>query len=99
MILPPKDDRRGVIEMAREHSFKLSVLGRYPNRLKENEPAVTVNLMAGRNNRLVYAGTLTMSQSEWETFASALRKSLGDGVEIDEGQLPDDSERAARLVG
>jgi hypothetical protein len=85
--------------MAREHSFKLSVLGRYPNRLKENEPAVTVNLMAGRGGRFVYAGTLTMSQSEWEAFASALKASLGDRVEIDEGQLPGDSERAARLVG
>lgn len=84
--------------MAREHRFKLSVLGRYPNRLQENEPAVTVNLMAGRGNHFVYAGTLTMSQSEWETFAAALQKSLGDRVEIDEGH-PGDTERAARLVG
>jgi hypothetical protein len=60
---------------------------------------VTVNLMARRNDRFVYAGTLTMSQSEWETFASALRRSLGDNVEIDEGKLPEDSERPARLVG
>jgi hypothetical protein len=85
--------------MARDHRFKLSVVGRYPNRLQENEAAVTVNLMAGHDSRFVYAGTLTMSESEWESFASALRSSLGDRVEIDEGQLPGDSERAARLVG
>ena len=84
--------------MAREHSFKLSVLGRYPNRLKENEPTVTVNLMAGHENRFVYAGTFTMSQSEWEDFAGALQESLGDRVLIDEG-LAGDSEQAARLVG
>jgi hypothetical protein len=83
--------------MAREHRFKLSVLGRYPNRLQENEPAVTVNLMAGRDDRLVYAGTLTLSESEWETFASALKDVLGNRVEVDEGRAVS-SERAARLV-
>lgn len=71
--------------MAREHRFKLSVLGRYPNRLKENEPAVTVNLMAGHDERLVYAGTLTLSESEWKTFTSALKTGLGDHVQVDEG--------------
>lgn len=84
--------------MAREHTFKLSVLGRYPNRLQENEPAVTVNLMAGHADRMVYAGTLTMSQSEWETFASALKSSLGDRVHVDEEQGPADSQRAAQLI-
>jgi hypothetical protein len=84
--------------MAREHSFKLSVLGKYPNRLQENEAAVTVNLMAGHEGRFVYAGTLTMSQSEWETFAGALRSSLGDRVEVDEGHLFEEPEQAARLV-
>lgn len=84
--------------MAREHAFKLSVLGRYPNRMKENEPAVTVNLMAGRDNRLVYAGTLTMSQSEWETFASALKSSLGDRVDVDEGHSGVSSEHTAHLI-
>jgi hypothetical protein len=84
--------------MAREHSFKLSVLGRYPNRLKENEAAVTVNLTAGHDNHHVYAGTLTMSQSEWETFAAALKKSLGDRVEVDDRNPTGNAERTARLV-
>ncbi|HEY3208825.1 MAG TPA: hypothetical protein VGL18_03405 [Actinomycetota bacterium] len=84
--------------MAREHTFKLSVLGRYPNRLKENEPAVTVNLMAGHDKRLVYAGTLTMSQSEWETFASALKSSLGDRVDVDQEHWAESSEHAAHLI-
>ena len=75
----------GVNGMAREHRFKLSVLGRYPNRLKENEPAVTVNVMAGHDDRLVYAGTLTLSESEWQTFTSALKDSLGDRIQVDEG--------------
>lgn len=71
--------------MAREHRFKLSVLGRYPNRLKENEPAVTVNVMAGHDDHLVYAGTLTLSESEWQTFTSALQDSLGERLQVDEG--------------
>jgi len=85
--------------MAREHRFKLSVLGRYPSRTEENEPAVTVNLMAGHDERLVYAGTLTMSQSEWEDFTSALENGLGDRVEIDHGAPERDSGRMGRLVG
>jgi hypothetical protein len=84
--------------MAREHSFKLTVLGRYPHHLQENESAVTVNLMAGYDSRFVYAGTFTMSESEWEEFAAALKKGLGDRVQIDQGSAGD-AGQAARLVG
>jgi hypothetical protein len=39
-----------------------------------------------------------MSESEWKDFTKALRKGLGDRVEIDEGS-PGDAGQAARLVG
>jgi hypothetical protein len=66
-------------------TFKLSVLGRYEARLKDNAPHVTVNLLAGQDDHLVYCGTLTMSEPEWDAFVSALRQSLGDRVEVEEG--------------
>jgi hypothetical protein len=40
------------------------MLGRYDARLRGNEPHVTVNLLAGRDDHLVYCGNLTMSEAE-----------------------------------
>jgi hypothetical protein len=62
-------------------------LGRYPARLKENETAVTVNLLAGRGDHLTYAGTLTMAEAEWDHLIEAIRASLGDRVEVDDHHL------------
>ena len=59
------------------HRFKMTVLGRYPARLKGNEPSVTFNVLA-------YAGTLTMTEDEWETFLSSLTETLGDAMEVDD---------------
>ncbi len=68
----------------RHHSFKFTVLGRYPARLKGNETAVTLNVAAGDENHKVYAGTLTMSESEWEALHRALKASLHDRVEVED---------------
>jgi hypothetical protein len=46
--------------------------------------AVTVNVVAGRDDHLVHSGTLTMSEAEWATLTKALKTSLGDDVEIDD---------------
>ena len=54
-------------------TFRFSVLGRYRTQMEDNETHVTVNMAAGRPGRLTYSGTLTMSESEWEAFISALR--------------------------
>ena len=70
--------------MARTHRYKFFVLGRYPARIAGNQPHLTVNLVAGDEEHLVYCGTLTMSDAEWEEFFGALRESLGDRVEVDE---------------
>jgi hypothetical protein len=72
---------------ARRHTFRFSVLGWYPARLKGNETHVTVNMTAGHDDNLAYAGTLTMSESEWKTFVEALKKSLHGDVEVVD-QLP-----------
>lgn len=62
--------------------YKFTVLGRYDARLRGNEPHVTVNVLAGRGDHFVYCGTLTMSEAEWEVLGEALRRGLGDDVEI-----------------
>lgn len=66
------------------HRFKMTVLGRYPARLKGNEPSVTFNVLAGTGGHLTYAGTLTMTEDEWETFLSSLTETLGDALEVDD---------------
>ena len=71
--------------MPARHRYRLTVLGRYPARLKGNQPAVTANLLAGdAGGHLVHAGTLTMSESEWTTFVDALRSSLGEDLEVED---------------
>lgn len=66
------------------HRFRLTVLGRYQTQHERGEMAVTVNVLAGHDDHLVHSGTLTMSESEWATFIDALKRSLGDDVEIDD---------------
>jgi hypothetical protein len=66
------------------HRYRFSVLGRYPARLRDNQPAVTVTMAAGDEDHLVHCGTLTMSEPEWGTLADALRYSLRDAVEIED---------------
>lgn len=70
--------------MADTHRFRFSVLGRYPARLQGNEPAVTVNVAIGHGTKVVYAGTLTMAEEEWDELAGALHKALGDRIEIED---------------
>ena len=70
--------------MGGRHQFKFTVLGRYPARLQGNEPAVTVNVAVGEPNKVVHAGTLTMSEAEWEELSSVLRRSLGERIAIDD---------------
>ncbi len=72
------------------HQFRLTVLGRYPARLKGNQPAVTANILAGdAGGHLVHAGTLTMSEPEWDSFVTALRAGLGDSLEVEDQTAAD----------
>lgn len=68
--------------MTNDHRFRLTVLGRYQTEHERSEMAVTVNLVAGRDDHLVHCGTLTMTESEWATFAGALKNSLRDNLEV-----------------
>ena len=72
----------------RHHRFKFTILGRYPARLKGNETAVTLNVAAGDEGHIVYAGTLTMSESEWEAFVSALTEGVPVNIEVEDGRPP-----------
>jgi len=73
--------------VAANYRYRFTILGRYPARLKENETALTVNVLAGKGEHLTYAGTLTMTESEWTHFIEALQLSLGERVEIDDHHL------------
>ncbi len=74
--------------MPEQHSFKLEVLGRYQARTPGNENAVTANLVAGdARGHYVYAGTITMSQSQFETFVGGLRSGLDGQFELDEWHI------------
>lgn len=68
--------------MDSKYRFRFEVLGRYPARTKGGVSAVTVNLASGPADRLVFAGTFTMSDDEWTSFVSALERALGAAVEI-----------------
>ena len=70
--------------MPARFKYHFSVLGRYEARLRGNESAVTVNLATGHDRHLTHAGTLTMTEAEWERLVEALRESLGDDLEIDD---------------
>lgn len=71
------------------HRYKLTVLGRYPARLKGNQTAVTANLAAGdHGGHLVHCGTITMSESEWDTLIAALESGLGDHLEVEDVDRP-----------
>lgn len=69
---------------SRDHRFRFVILGRYPARMKGNQTAVTVNMSAGEEGRLVHCGTLTLAETEFETLVSALRDSLGDAVHLED---------------
>jgi len=77
--------------MDKAYTYRFTVLGRYRTQLEGNEPHVTVNLSAGRDGRLTYAGTLTMSEPEWETFISALTEDLPVNVEVEDRRRSDPS--------
>jgi hypothetical protein len=66
-------------------SFKLEVLGRYQARHSGNENAVTVNMQASNDEEhFVYAGTITMTESQFETFVKGLRAGLDGRVDVED---------------
>jgi hypothetical protein len=81
----------------RKNMYKFSILGRYPARMSQNESAVTVNMLAGHDGHLAFAGTLTMSDDEWNTLVDALKYSLGDALEVEDVSPPPG--QAKRLIG
>ena len=70
------------MKTATAFSFKFKILGRHEARVRGNEPHITVAVLAGRGDHLVYCGTLTLAESEWDVLSSSLRDALGDAIEI-----------------
>lgn len=67
------------------HRFRyvFKVLGQYEARLDGNQPHVTLNVLAGRNDHLVFCGTLTMSEAEWHALREHLGVSANDDLEVE----------------
>ncbi len=49
----------------------------------DNEPSVTISVSAGRDEHVVYCGTLTMSVAEWAALRDHLQGGTSDAVEVD----------------
>ncbi|HJR45313.1 MAG TPA: hypothetical protein VJ927_06880 [Actinomycetota bacterium] len=71
-------------EGAERFRYRFVVVGRYRARTQGNDPHVTMNVLAGVDDTLVYCGTLTMSEGEWAELSARLRESLGAGFEVEE---------------
>ena len=82
--------------MATRYEFRFVVLGRYPARIKGNQPSLTVNMLAGTEEHATYCGTLTMSEDEWDTFLWALQESLGDRIQVEDQAIETDEEKERR---
>ena len=65
--------------------YKFKVLGKYDARLRGNEPHVTLSVLAGRDEHLVYCGTLTMSEAEWDALKGHLEVALSEDFEVEGG--------------
>ena len=70
---------------SKKPQFMLSLLGRYKTKTSGNEPQVTVNVLTGSDSHLIYSGTMTMTEGEWEEFSQILKRGLKDRLEIKEG--------------
>jgi hypothetical protein len=64
--------------------YRFKELGKYEARTRGNEPAVTLSVLAGRDDNLVYCGTLTMSEEEWDNLKRHLSDSLEEDFEVEE---------------
>ena len=65
------------------YKYVFRVLGRYEARLADNEPHVTLNVLAGREDHVVFCGTLTMSEAEWDGLRDHLVASSSDAIEFE----------------
>jgi hypothetical protein len=64
--------------------YRFKELGKYEARLRGNETAVTLSVLAGQDESLVYCGTLTMSEKEWNNLKRHLSDSLNENFEVEE---------------
>ena len=67
--------------------FLLSLQGRSESSVAGNEPQLTVNLLTGHEEHFVYAGTITVTEEEFDELVHVLRQGLGDRVDIAIGPL------------
>lgn len=66
------------------YRYKFKVLGHHAGELDFSEPQITFTFLAGPDDSLVYCGTLTMAEAEWEVFKGVLARALKDDLEIED---------------
>lgn len=49
---------------------------------------VTVSVLAGSDGNVSFCGTVTMTESEWDTLADALSRTLGGAVTFEDQAPP-----------
>jgi hypothetical protein len=64
--------------------FRFCVVGRFESRLAGNESQVIVSVLTGRDEHLVFSGSLTMTETEWHVLSRALEEAMGDDVELED---------------
>lgn len=64
------------------YRFRVISTSRPPR--ETNDAAVTLNLLAGRDDHLIYCGTLTMSEPEWFNLKQALTGVSGEAFEFED---------------
>jgi len=67
--------------------FLLSLQGRSESSVAANEPQLTVNLLTGHEEHFVYAGTITVTEEEWDELVHVLRQGLGNRLDVAIGPL------------
>ena len=63
--------------------YTFKVLGRYEARLADNEPHVTLSVLAGRDDNVVFCGTLTMSEEEWNVLRDHLTEGSDPEIQVE----------------
>lgn len=65
--------------------YKLRVITRSETHTKMGMGVVvTVNMLVGHSDTLSLAGTLSMTEEEWQPLRRALEEGLGDDIQIEE---------------
>jgi hypothetical protein len=68
--------------------FEFRIVGKFEAHLPGNENHVFLSMLAGNDwDHLSLCGTLTMTESQWQTLAEGLQKAVGDSIRLDDARV------------